>query len=115
MYGNYQLVVGQRVDTGKKWTASTGQAFVIYRKVVDLGALPNNTTKSVAHTENPDIEKFTKVEIFAKDSDSSRSLFRDLDVDIDVTNIIMVTGTNLSGYTQAYAVIEFCDTTDEGS
>lgn len=108
--GNYQMLVGKRWDTGKKWNGE-----VIYAKIIDVGALPNNTTKDVAHSENVDVNKWCKAHVFATDGTNNLAVHRDLTIQLTATNVSLVTGTNLSSYTQGYAYIEFVDTTDEGS
>lgn len=43
--GSFDYRLGEDIDTGQRWI--NGQ--IIYCRVVDLGALPNATTKNVAH------------------------------------------------------------------
>lgn len=53
-FGNYST---SEIDTGFTWV--DGKA--IYKKTIDFGALPNNTTKSVAHNIT-NLDKIIKVE-----------------------------------------------------
>lgn len=125
MNGNIQVLVGKRFDTGKKWIdpANEHRAFPIYGKVIDCGALPNNTTKTVAlgndaagNAEVVDIAKYGRiVSMWANDGTHLLLSHRDLTIDLIAASVELVTGTNLSAYTQSYVEIEFCDTTDEGS
>ncbi len=108
--GNYQLNVGEKIDTGVKWLGER-----IFTKIIDVGALPNNTTKDVAHGESLAIEGFTSARVFGWDADNALCVHRDLTIELTSTHVRLVTATNLSGITQAYVQIEFTEQDETGS
>ena len=112
-YSTTEQVVGTWID-GKP----------IYRKVVDFGALPNATTKSVAHNI-ANIDFIVNVWGMAKreNTDNDVNFFpinesRPLN-NIDAiglfaseTSVIIQTGANRSNVPITYVVIEYTKTTD---
>lgn len=94
----------------------TGQFWIdgkpVYRKVIDFGALPNATTKSVAHGLTG-IGEIVSLRAIANDSAASafvKALPMPTQLDslaIDTTNVTIVTSADLTAYEQAYAVIEY--------
>lgn len=95
--GNYSTT---ETETGKLWTDGK----MIYRKVVDFGALPNATTKNTAHGIST-IETLINVSGIATSGTSyyplpAPRLTANLGVAVSLsgTNISIVTGTNWSGY-----------------
>lgn len=93
----------------------TGQFWIdgkpIYRKVVDLGALPDTTTKNVAHGLTG-IGEIVSLGGIAIDDASEFAAALPLPNDvvalsIGTTNVSVVTASDLSGYDQAYAVVEY--------
>lgn len=99
--------------TGKKWIDGKP----IYRKVVNFGALPNTTTKSVAYNiTNKD--KFISIEGIATDGTNTMPIPRPssstnniLDVYCDTVNVVAKCTGNLSDYS-AYITLEYTKTTD---
>jgi len=93
----------------------------VYRKVIDFGALPNTTTKSVAHgiTVTATTE-FTR--IYATASDPSTRFVPipyvnvttpadGIEIDVDGTNVnIETTTANWTGFTTCYVVVEYVQT-----
>ena len=91
----------------------------LYRKVINFGALPNNTTKNVAHNianlgEVINISGRVKgnagyypIPLQYKGSDSNFNV----ECFIDSSNVSMVSNTNRSSYS-AYVIIEYTKTTD---
>lgn len=108
--GNYQGYLGVNIDTGKKLYDPAGVAHTVYRRYVNCGALPNNTTSNVAHgVEGLDITKPGGARlVFAHSSTKVLGTHRDLTIEFDATNVNLVTQTNLSGYTESVVEIEFC-------
>lgn len=101
-----QMVVGRRYDTGKKWTDGS----VIYKKLVSFGALPNTTTKSVAHSESLSLTKYAVVSrLIARDGTTYLNIpaVTITSITITATNITMISTNNLSTYT-GWVEIEFC-------
>ena len=94
----------------------------IYEISVDTGALPNNTTKTVAHGVSN--MKFAKVIIgSARNTNTgiriplpyvykSGSTAKCLQVYVDDTNITLVSMENMSGYTESEVTIQYNKTTD---
>lgn len=83
----------------------------VYRKTVDFGALPNATTKSVAHgisfNSGCSVTRF-----YGGASNTSSLLYIPLPttgvtLSADSTNISITTTTNMSGYNLTYVVIEY--------
>ena len=93
----------------------------MYRKVVNFGALPNNTTKS-SSLADLNIDKMISMRGFAYDSSNGTlpipyiTLTLNMQVAMNYSggtskNLVITTGTNRSGYT-AYITIEYTKTTD---
>lgn len=93
----------------------------IYRIVVNCGALPNTTIKSVPHGISPTdfTSAWTFLKIYGAASNtssfnyiplpyvSSTSLADNIEIDVDNTNVYITTGANYSAYTQSYIILEF--------
>lgn len=87
-----------------------------FRKVINFGALPNATSKSVAHnlTITPGFS-FTRIYGAATNPSTSfipipyasPTLNENISIEIDATNIIITTGIDRTAYTTCYAVIEY--------
>lgn len=114
--------IGQYVDaeivTGQEWftdgdATKTRQTF---RKVVDFGALPNNATKSVAHgLDVTGGTLFTKIYGCASDPGTKYLPLpyveiaggSNIQLDVDATNVNIVTNTDYTAYTTTYVVLEY--------
>ena len=87
----------------------------IYRKVIDLGSLPNNTTKDVATGLINNNIRLTKIYGIAFTNDGNyQSSLGDMNSRFNLrpTNLIRITTTlDMSSYT-GYAVLEYTKTTD---
>lgn len=102
------------VATGKTWIDGKP----IYRKVVNIGALPNATEKFVPHgISNLDI--FTSISGYATSNQTTIPLpytVPDNTVRIslygNVNNVAINTNENLSAYNATYAILEYTKTTD---
>ena len=97
------------VKTGGKWIDGKP----IYRKTIDCGALPNNTSKTVAHGIS-NLEKAIMVSGFAINNNWEfiyipHALYGFY---INKTNIVMNTTFDYSSYTETYITIEYTKTTD---
>lgn len=87
-----------------------------YRKVINFGALPNTTSKAVAHgiTFNANT---TVTRLYASATDPSTSyipipyasptLANNIELSMDGTNVTITTGSDRTGYTICYVVIEY--------
>lgn len=110
MNGNIQIQVGGKIDTGKKWIDANGAPHVIYRKTLSVGALPNATSKNVAHGEAVSLTKYHKVEgLFANNGTTVKTENSSgITVDMNATNVVITTATDLSLYVGGVVTIEFC-------
>ncbi len=105
-YSTTETVVGTWID-GKP----------LYRKVVNLGTLPNNDTKSIAHSIQ-NLKRVVKLEGFAGSSSHKGGITlpyaanTPISLYADNTNISVKTSSNVSGYTEAYAFVYYTKTTD---
>lgn len=108
-YSTTEQVVGTWID-GKP----------LYRKTIDFGALPNATTKSVAHgLSNFRVRNFygvavnpsTNITFYLPTLSGNASAF--VTVHIDSANVIVnAMSTNRSAFTECYITIEYTKTTD---
>lgn len=87
----------------------------IYQKTIDFGALPNNTTKSVAHgISNLDFI----VELCGSAKRPSDNTYIKLpdspgqDLYVQGANLVVGTNSNKSGYTSTYITIQYTKTSD---
>lgn len=109
--GNPNIEVGRRQDTGRKWIDTDGVAHTIFEKTLSVGALPNNTTKNVAHGEALDVEgRYAQVtKLWASNGTIVKSKASvGVTADINATNVVVATTTDLTTYTVAFVTIEFC-------
>lgn len=86
-----------------------------FRKVINFGALPNATSKAVAHQiDIPDDATLTR--LYAAASDINNQIFVPIpyvsttgdfiQLDMDATNITITTTSDWTAYTRTYVVIE---------
>lgn len=105
-YSTTEKVVGTWID-GKP----------LYRKVVNLGALPDNNTKSIAHSIQ-NLKRVVKLEGFAGSSVNKGGITlphatnTPVALYVDDTNVSVKTSNNTSAYTEAYAFVYYTKTTD---
>lgn len=96
---------------------SSQQFRTVLRKVIDFGALPNATVKSVPHGITFDAN-FTLVQMYAAATDPTNLVAFPIPyagagaadgvaLYMDATNVYIVTQTNRSTYIRCYVVIEF--------
>lgn len=109
--GNYST---SEVNTGFTWVDGK----TIYKKTVNFGALPNNNTKNVAHgIANLDFvisisgAAYDGLAVhiplpFVNTSASGSNVH----LNNDKTNVIVVTGSNRSGFTSAYITLYYTKT-----
>lgn len=83
----------------------------IFRKVIDFGALPNATTKSVAHGISINSNYiFTRIYGSATNQAGFSAIpipQADISITIDATNVNVTSTLNYSAYTITYIVLEF--------
>lgn len=90
----------------------------VYRCVINFGALPNTTTKSVPHhlTFNPGFS-MTRLYGSASKSDatsfiplpyaSTTAVANNIELSVTGTNVVIKTGIDYSAYTTTYVVLEY--------
>lgn len=89
----------------------------VFRKVIDFGALPNATTKNVAHNITTNANTFF-TRIYGTSKDSGASIYIPLpfaapiasnaiSVVVNATNVSITTGTNRTNFTETYIVLEY--------
>ena len=102
-------------DTGCKWIDGKP----IYKKTVDIGALPNAGSKTVAHGI-ANLGLVIKAEGFASGSGGVRVTFPfasvaavgdQIAMRFEPTNIVILTGVNRSGFS-GYVTLYYTKTTD---
>lgn len=98
------------IDTGQKWIDGKP----IYRKVVDIGALPNSEQKIINHNINME----TPIRCSGICYNASASMrftlpMGNIDIWVDVNQIVVKTTTDRTN-TTGKAIIEYTKTTDEG-
>jgi len=111
--------VEQEIVTGQKFfTSGDPNSFrQTFRKTVDFGALPNNATKSVAHGISGigTGTIFTRIYGCATDPNTKfipipyveLAAGNHVEINVDPTNVNIVTGIDYTGYTQCVVVIEY--------
>lgn len=105
--------------TGQQWFPGTtnNQAFrSVFRTVIDFGALPNTSTKSVAHQVTIDANfSLTNLYLAATDpiglTGFSLQNFANSGADIVLsytsTDVVVTTGSDYSNYTTSFVVMEY--------
>ena len=90
----------------------------VMRKVVEIGALPNNTTKNVAH-EISDLDTIVSLKGYAKSSSYILPLpyvaavsNSAVEVYADDTNISLLTGIDRTEYTESYIIVDYVLSTE---
>ena len=104
-----QIYSEEETHTWKKWIDGKG----IYRKVVDCGALPNNTTKNTAHGVT--FDTLISAEGIATSGSNWRrvphadtgSLINQIKLNINSTNIQIITVIDYTSYDECYVVLEY--------
>lgn len=96
--------------------------YPVYRKVVDFGALPNNTTKSVAHGLTfSSLRMLIKLSIMRKSTSymatipvvsTSAGTSGVTQPYIDATSIYVTSNSDYSSYSTCYTILEYTKTTD---
>lgn len=89
----------------------------VFRVVINFGALPNATTKSVAHGISVNAgTTFTSIYACASDTTgfnyipipyASPTLVNNIELKVDATNVTIITGSNRSNFNVCYVVLNF--------
>jgi len=90
----------------------------LYKKVIDFGNLPNNTSKTVNHLIS-NLDQVTKIEIISKNLSSNAIIpipyfdgTNRASIYISTSGIIITTNTNVWSNNQTYVTLEYTKTTD---
>lgn len=116
-YNTVELVTGQKWFTPGDAT----KLRYVYRKIIDFGALPNAATKSVAHgITTTATTVFTRIYATATDPAASTTnsaipipyvdpavLANGIEINVDATNVNIITAANYTAYTTTYVVLEY--------
>lgn len=102
------------VDTGAKWIDGSP----IYKKTVDIGALPNNTNKHVAHNIS-NLKSVIRLEGYSNYSQSSlliplpfasTTTQATITVYVEGADIIILTAQDRTGFTESYVTLYYTKT-----
>lgn len=113
-YDTEEFVNGQLFFASPDASSSSTEATnrrQVFRKVINFGALPNSTTKSVAH--DIDITSgYSFTRLYGAASDQSGLNFlaipnSAITLAVDSTNVKITTTSNLSAYTITYVTLEY--------
>ena len=106
MSGNYSET---EVNTGFTWIDGSK----IYKKTINIGALPNSGTKNVAHGIS-NLKQVIKLEGFTTDGNATYAMPRlmltsanGVQTQVKGANIQLDTGANLSSYTTTYITLYY--------
>lgn len=98
------------VNTGVKWIDGSA----IYKKTINIGALPNSTTKNTAHNIS-NLGQVLRIEGFTTNGTNTYELPRVMiggtqyqaQIQVNSTNIQIDTGDDLSSYTTTYVTLYY--------
>jgi len=96
-------------STGIKWIDGS----IIYQKTINLGSLPNSTTKNVAHGIS-NLDSIVRIEAIITNGTvfaalpfvNTSSAAANIAVNANATNVSVTTGTNRTGYS-GYATLYY--------
>ena len=106
--GNYST---SEVDTGFTWVDGKS----IYKKTISIGALPNNTTKNVAHGITS-IDKIINWTGASTNTLNNQAILlpspanATFTVAVNNTNIVITTTSDRSGYSYSYITLYYTKT-----
>ena len=110
---NIEEAIEEKYSTSEEVVAIWIDNKPIYRKVIDFGALPNNTSKSVTHGIN-NLSQVISLTGFAGSSINNGGIPIPHAVDnypvfmwIDDTDVFVQTTSDRTGYTKTYIIIEY--------
>lgn len=122
-YNTLEFVTGQLFFPNPNFNSTTAQSAEfrqVIRKAIIFGALPNTGTKSVAHDITVNAGT-TWVNMWATATDTtgltglqipyaSPTLINNIELNVDVTNVTIITGSNRSNYNLCNVVLEYLQT-----
>jgi hypothetical protein len=120
MYNTSQFINGQIYFPNPALNSSTPTTpdfRQVYRLVINFGALPNTTTKTVPHGITiTDQTTFTRIYATASDTTgntfipipyASLTLVNVVEINVDATNVNITTGIDRTNYNVCYVVLEY--------
>lgn len=123
MYQVTEFVNGQLFYSNPNFNSTTANQPAlrqVLRKVINFGALPNTTTKSIAHNITcTAATTFTRIYGCATNPSnayiplpysSANNVAHNIELFADTTNVNVTTGSNYSTYTTTYIVLEYLQT-----
>ena len=121
IYDAVETITGQSfLPTFSTQTAANATYRTVFRKVIDFGALPNSTTKSVAHNIAFSTS-FSATKIYGASTNpgstwfplpyASSTLGNNIELNLSSTNVNVTTGSNRSAFTRTFIVIEYIKVT----
>ena len=118
-YMPYQNLSGMETYSNSETVIGTFLGKPLYRKVIDLGNLPNNTTKNILHNIS-NLDVLVNCYGTAKRTDGNILILPNIDKDglqysvrlsANSYQLIVTTGSDRSAFL-GYAVMEYTKTTD---
>jgi hypothetical protein len=117
IYDSIETITGQSfLPTFSTSTSSNTNYRTVFRKTIDFGSLPNTTTKSVAHGIIFGTT-FSTTKIYGSATDptnsfiplpySSPTLANNIELNLDGTNVNIITGSDRTSYTRSFVIIEY--------
>lgn len=97
------------INTNTKWIDGSP----IYKKTIDTGTLPNNTTKTVQHGVGVDLKRAIKIEGYAYSPNFGVNMsMPDPEITVQVAgiNIEIKSSTDLSMFTESYVTLYYTKT-----
>lgn len=115
------LGIGEESRTSEVFVDDNGVCWPIYVKRLDCGAMPNNTTKNVAHgVTDIKIGGLSYFECLSLRADDGTNVWDERNggtgvrTSITATNLVLVSTTDLSLHVRGVALIAYCKTSDNG-
>jgi len=119
-YPLIEMVTGQQFFANPAFTSQTSTVPFYrstFRKTINFGALPNTATKSVAHGIAFN-SGYTVTRIYGAASDTtglnyiplpyaSPTLIHNIELNLDGTNVNIITGSNRSNFNVTYVILEY--------
>lgn len=109
---NTTMYLGIERMTDDVWVdPANGDRYPVYEKIISTGALPNATSKNVAHgITDIAANKYLWATLWASNGTVSRSNSSDPAVIVDASNIVIQAAGNLSTYTASTVYLKYCKT-----
>jgi len=115
-----EFICGQLWFENPNLSSSTAQVpeyRQVWRKIINFGALPNTSTKNVAHSITVD-SNTTFTRIYATASDTTGNTYIPIPyahataanivrLDVDATNVSITTGIDRTNYDTCYVILEY--------